>query len=136
MLIENINGVRKSASMLKNSEFYIEDNDKNYYLNTNLIGLFNVYNILNVWCILKSVNIDPNLLIKTLNDNKIVIPGRMNEISKRNICFIVDYAHTISEVEAVLAYFNNTKKDNKLIVIIGSGVNRDKTKRSIIGEMV
>ena len=117
------------------TEFYIEDNKINYYIKTNLLGEFNVYNILNVWCILKSLKIDPKLLIKILNHDQ-VIPGRMNKINKGNICFIVDYAHTVNEVEAVLTYFNKIKGNNKLITIIGCGGSRDKTKRSIIGSYV
>lgn len=117
------------------TKFYIEDSGNNYFIVTSLLGKFNVYNILNSWCIIKALNLDLNLFIKVLN-NKIVIPGRMNEIKIGNCKFIVDYAHTVNEVKEVFDYILKVKKEEFVITIIGCGGSRDKSKRSIIGKLV
>ncbi len=116
------------------SSFTIIDQNEKYEINTNLIGKFNVYNILMVWCINKALQLRKKDLIIFLNKN-IEIPGRMQVIKKNDRTFIVDFAHTIKAVECVLQTVRNIKKDNKLITVIGCGGMRDRLKRPIIGKI-
>ena len=122
-------------SDLCKTELTIKDK---YYtkINTNLIGDFNVYNILNLFTINKILNYNSNFLKIFFNSKLLVIPGRMNIINKDKCTFIVDYCHTINSVKSILSFVKEVINDKKLIVVIGSGGNRDKHKRKIIGKYV
>lgn len=116
------------------SQFIIVDHNEKYEIRTNLVGKFNVYNILMVWCINKALKLRKKDLVSFLN-NKIEIPGRMQVIKKNGRTFIIDFAHTIKAVENVLKTTNNIKNNNKIITVIGCGGMRDRLKRPIIGQL-
>jgi UDP-N-acetylmuramyl-tripeptide synthetase len=102
---------------------------------TNLIGDFSVYNILS--------GIAAALLLKKVELREIIphlpnidfISGRFEPISNdlgANI--ITDYAHTAEQIENVLKVARHfTSK--RLISLFGSGGDRDKSKRSLMGEV-
>lgn len=93
------------------------------------------------------INIDAKNLLKKILSNFLKndeintfllnlpqVPGR-EEVICKNPLVIVDYAHTSSALEYILNKYKNMIK-GKLISIIGAGGNRDKSKRSIYGELV
>lgn len=101
-------------------------------LETNLLGQFNIYNILAVFGNLLSNNIKPHHaieVIKTLSE----VPGRM-EIVNKNPYIIVDYSHTPDALKNAIATLNLLKK-NKLCVVFGCGGERDKEKRPLMGKI-
>lgn len=104
-------------------------------LSSNLIGDFNIYNILNLYSISKVLKYNVNYIKAFLKLNT-SIPGRMNIVKKENNTFIIDYAHTIDSVTNVLNFVKKISDNKKIVVVIGCGGNRDKTKRSIIGKLV
>lgn len=112
--------------------FDIFDNNSKYVVDTNLMGEFNVYNILTSYCILKSLNFSPVEIANFFN-KKIDIPGRMNVYIKNHRYLIIDYAHTVNAVSSVLSFINSVKENKKVTTIIGVGGNRDHTKRPLIG---
>lgn len=121
--------------MERSSSFNIIDGKSKYFVESNLVGRFNVYNVLNVWTILRILNLRIAPFIKQLK--KCIPPsGRMNFKKKGKSLFIVDYAHTINEVQAVFEYLKDIKNDKFIITVIGCGGNKDKSKRSIIGKIV
>lgn len=134
-----INNGMIRAEIIKSSQsgnrFMINDRNTKYYINTNLIGIFNIYNILMIWCINNALKIRRENLVEFLN-NKHEVPGRMQVIKKNNRTFIIDFAHTIDAVENVLKTINKVKKDNHIITVIGCGGMRDRIKRPIIGKIV
>ena len=107
--------------------------EKLYNIKTSLVGMFNVYNFLMAYKIIKELKYDYNKILENAYLFK-APPGRMEKINyKKNIIFI-DYAHTPDAVLKVLKMVN--KIHNKgIITIIGCGGNRDKEKRPIMGRI-
>lgn len=114
-------------STLKGSSFKL--NDEEYF--TKLIGEYNIYNVTVVIILLKLLNInDIKEVIESLESPN----GRMDIINYNDNTIIIDYAHTPDAVEKIIT--NVSKLDhNKIITLIGCGGNRDKTKRSIMGDI-
>ncbi len=114
-------------STLKGSTFKL--NWEEYF--TKLIGEYNIYNISIVIILLKLLNIENiNNIIKELSSPD----GRMDIIEYNDNTIIVDYAHTPDAVEKIISNVSKLSH-NKLITMIGCGGNRDKTKRSIMGDI-
>ena len=117
------------------TSFKVKDQNKYYLIETNLVGRFNVYNILNVWSIIRLLDLRIEPFIKMLKNCEVPL-GRMNFKKVGKSLFIVDYAHTINEVNSVFDYLKDLKNNKKVVTVIGCGGNRDATKRSIIGKTV
>ena len=100
-------------------------------INSNLIGEFNLYNILAAISVSIGYNINLKEIKKKLNQ-EIVVPGRLEKVLK-NKNFFVDYAHTPDALENVLKTLNKIKGKKKIITVFGCGGDRDKTKRPIMG---
>tara|TARA_Y100000590_G_scaffold440608_1_gene566213 strand:- start:123 stop:821 length:699 start_codon:yes stop_codon:yes gene_type:complete len=133
----------------RNSDLYVEEfesdiektnvsiiyKNKKYKFRTNLIGKFNVYNILAAisTCIALKIDLDKiTSSIKNVNQ----IPGRMEKIKiKNNNIAIVDYAHTPDAYSNVLSSIHRISLNKKIITIFGCGGNRDKTKRALMGKI-
>ncbi len=108
-------------------------NVNNITYHTNLIGSFNIYNLL------------PTIIIsnKLFNNKKIsefifslnMKEGRMNLYNIKNYNIIIDYAHTASSVSLVLSEIS-TLINSRLFIICGCGGNREKEKRSEIGKIL
>lgn len=114
-------------STIKGSSFKL--NDEEYF--TKLIGEYNIYNITVVIILLKLLNIENiNEIISNLDSPN----GRMDMVHHKDNTIIIDYAHTPDAVEKIIT---NVKKlpHNRIITLVGCGGNRDKTKRSIMGEI-
>ena len=114
-------------STIKGSSFKL--NDEEYF--TKLIGEYNVYNVTIVIILLKLLNIENiNGVISNLDSPN----GRMDMIHYKDNTIIIDYAHTPDAVEKIIT---NVKKlpHNKIITLVGCGGNRDKSKRSIMGDI-
>ena len=119
--ISNVN------STLKGSHFKV--NDEEYF--TKLVGEYNVYNMTVVIILLKLLNVENiSELIKDLDSPN----GRMDIISYNENNIIVDYAHTPDAVEKIISNVSKLPH-SKIITLIGCGGNRDKTKRSIMGDI-
>jgi UDP-N-acetylmuramoyl-L-alanyl-D-glutamate--2,6-diaminopimelate ligase len=104
-------------------------NEEEYY--TKLIGEYNIYNISIVIILLKLLDIENiSLIIKELECPN----GRMEMINYKDNTIIIDYAHTPDAVEKIITNVSKLKH-NKIITIIGCGGNRDRSKRSIMGEI-
>lgn len=105
-------------------------------LKSKLIGLFNAYNILGIYCsaILLGEPID-----KVLPALSELTPpaGRLEFIESKNEVFaVVDYAHTPDALENVLKTLRYiVSKNSKIITVVGCGGDRDKTKRPIMGRI-
>ena len=108
----------------KKTVFYL--NDKKYKMN--LLGRHNIYNMSFTISLLEKMgycNIG-NIISKLLPP-----PGRLEQV-KDNI--FVDYAHTEDAVEKII----NTVKEfakGRIIVVLGCGGNRDKTKRPVMAKV-
>ena len=102
----------------------------NKLIHTNLIGYFNIENLIGVLTFLKVAK-------KRINYQKIEnikpIKGRMDVISTHpNV--IIDYAHTSTAFEMALKEIKELV-EGRLIIVFGAGGNRDKSKRKIYGAL-
>jgi len=145
---------------IQDSAFNIEKN-KIYAINSPLIGVPNVYNILSAVCVLLSLNIPINIIKEGIAITGLV-KGRFEKVDiGQDFLAVVDYAHTEDALERLLmtahqlleAYrfaekteaMMNAKKQcfsssekracGKIITVFGCGGNRDKGKRLKMGEI-
>ncbi len=96
-------------------------------------GIFSVYNVLAACtaCLVAGIESDKIAagVLKLAG-----VPGRFETVlNNKNIIAIVDYAHTPDALENVLKTANSFKK-GRLICVFGSGGDRDKTKRPLMGK--
>ncbi len=98
-------------------------------------GMFSVYNSMAViGCALK-LGFDFDEVLATVSTLESV-KGRFEVLSTDTpYKIIIDYAHTPDGLENVLRTLNEVKQ-GKVITVFGCGGDRDKTKRSIMGQTV
>jgi UDP-N-acetylmuramoyl-L-alanyl-D-glutamate--2,6-diaminopimelate ligase len=108
--------------------------EKTYNVSTNLLGMFNVYNLLAVIanCHLNGIRIS-NILESVKNLPQ--VDGRLQHVKMgQKYRVIVDYAHTPDGFEKVFEYADIiTPKNNKIIAVFGAAGLRDTKKRAILG---
>lgn len=98
-----------------------------------LFGVFNCYNIVMASMIGLHLGLSYSDITRGITSFT-GVPGRLQRHVLKNgaLCF-VDYAHNPSSVEAVLTTLRAFTND--LVVIIGCGGDRDKTKRPVMGAL-
>lgn len=100
---------------------------------SNLIGDFNVDNLLLVLAFAKFLNISQEQIQRALSE--VLVPGRFEMVYHQdNKCVIVDYAHTPDALERVLKSAR-ALCEGRLTVLFGCGGDRDKEKRPLMGEI-
>jgi len=119
---------------LEGSTFNISFNNKKYQLSTQILGL---YNILNIMAVLISLDVYNNQFQKNLDvvSNFKPVPGRLDVLKSKNNTFIFDYAHDTSGLYNLLSFVSE-QKSGRLILLFGCvGGGRDKSKRPLMGEV-
>ncbi|MDO5656258.1 MAG: UDP-N-acetylmuramoyl-L-alanyl-D-glutamate--2,6-diaminopimelate ligase [Flavobacteriaceae bacterium] len=103
-------------------------NDKEFW--TTLVGTFNASNLLLVYAISQMLGWKDEEVLTSLSFLTNVA-GRFETFTTANgIVAIVDYAHTPDALENVIDTIQNIRTRNeKLLVVVGCGGDRDKTKR-------
>jgi len=102
---------------------------------TMLTGEFNAYNLLAVYATASQFFDEEYELLAVLSKQKPVRGRFEHVVSKEQVHAIVDYAHTPDAVENVLSTIDDIRTGKEqVIVVIGAGGNRDKTKRPIMAE--
>lgn len=102
-----------------------------------LLGLYNVMNLLEVFASGVAMGLEPANVIRRLSWLS-PVEGRMEIIrdTTGDFCAVVDYAHTPDALEKVIGELNNLKPEGAaLAVVFGCGGNRDREKRSKMGEI-
>lgn len=102
-----------------------------YFKHLNMVGKYNAYNYLEAVAALVYLNFDINEILKI---DVLAPPGRMYIVKYKDNTIFIDYAHTPDAMEKVLRSVNEFKK-NKVFTIFGCGGDRDKFKRSIMGNI-
>lgn len=98
---------------------------------TNLIGKYNLYNLLIPLIILDLEHISYDKKILEVLDYP---RGRMDAIKYNDNKIIVDYAHTPDAIKNIIETVRELKP-NRIITIIGCGGDRDKKKRPIMASV-
>jgi UDP-N-acetylmuramoyl-L-alanyl-D-glutamate--2,6-diaminopimelate ligase len=107
----------------------------NIRIKTNLIGRYNIYNILAAvaWGISEKL---PPADIKSAIEKFKSVPGRLERINSfKGLGIFVDYAHTPDALFNVISALRPLVK-GKIIVVFGCGGERDKLKRPLMGKVV
>jgi UDP-N-acetylmuramoyl-L-alanyl-D-glutamate--2,6-diaminopimelate ligase len=106
---------------------------------TNLIGRFNVYNILASAACLKNFGISYDVIRDGVADFQ-TVAGRFNQIKLANGAIaIIDYSHTPDSLSNVLTAIRELLDESalkaKVITVFGCGGNRDRAKRPVMGRI-
>jgi UDP-N-acetylmuramoyl-L-alanyl-D-glutamate--2,6-diaminopimelate ligase len=104
--------------------------------NSPLVGGYNVENILCAAGVGVALNLPLDAVSSGIGETGYV-PGRLEAIENEAGKYIfVDYAHTPDALEHALTALSEMKPStSKLICVFGCGGNRDKAKRSLMGEI-
>lgn len=114
-------------------KFLVNCFDEVCNIESNLIGRFNIENLLAVITACSLEGYSLNSVAKSIRNIK-PVEGRVNVIKANGVNIIIDYAHTPDGLENLL----KTARDlttGKLITLFGCGGNRDRGKRPIMGKV-
>ncbi len=102
-------------------------------LEINLIGEFNVYNVLACFCVLLENKINFNHALKYL-EKLTTVPGRMElMVFENKPSVVVDYAHTPQALSQALINVRQHTK-GKVVCVFGCGGDRDTGKRPLMAQ--
>ena len=104
-----------------------------YFIQTNLLGTFNLENIILALAVLDNLFNKIDDFIPYIKNLK-VAKGRMNLYKLNNFYVLIDFAHTPDGIEKVLLDMNRSNY-KQIITILGAGGNKDKEKRPIMGNI-
>jgi UDP-N-acetylmuramyl-tripeptide synthetase len=118
---------------LSDTTFNLNYQGESLPVTVQFIGRFNVYNILLATGCLIAAGYTLEAIIKALES---IHPakGRMQRLDVPGYNVYADYAHTPDGIEQCLKSLVGVPKEN-IIFLIGTGGNRDVTKRPTMGEM-
>jgi len=103
-------------------------------INSQLIGMFNVYNMLAASSVAIAKNVDLQV-IKDALENISGVNGRFEQVNEgQNFSVIVDYAHTPDSLENVLQTITEFSKQ-RIYVVVGCGGDRDRSKRPLMANI-
>lgn len=103
-------------------------------LSSQLLGRFNLYNLLTAAAVGVALNLPPESIVAGLADHR-KVPGRLERVENdRGVTLLVDYAHTGDALENVLSTLAELA-DRRMITVFGCGGDRDPGKRPVMGEV-
>ncbi|MDD3187295.1 MAG: UDP-N-acetylmuramoyl-L-alanyl-D-glutamate--2,6-diaminopimelate ligase [Bacilli bacterium] len=118
----------------ENTTFTYTYLNNQYKVNSNLIGKYNIYNMLATIALLINLKIDINDINKTISE--IASPeGRMEKIIYNNNTIIIDYAHTPASIQSLIDTVNLIKHNNTYVVF-GCAGERDRSLRSVMANII
>ncbi|WP_174613158.1 UDP-N-acetylmuramoyl-L-alanyl-D-glutamate--2,6-diaminopimelate ligase [Virgibacillus ihumii] len=116
------------------TEFVLKTPAGSVRINSRLVGMFNVYNMLAASAAAISANV-PLSVIKDALENVKGVSGRFEPVEgNHDFAAIVDYAHTPDSLENVLQTIKGFAKQ-KVYVVVGCGGDRDRTKRPLMANI-
>lgn len=121
---------------ITNTVFSLEYKGNTYHAKTNLIGEYNVYNLMLATGVLLKLGFDIKEILLAVKESEINVPGRFNVLNTNtDFSVVIDYAHTPDGIKNILSAIKNLPVGN-IITVFGCGGNRDKTKRPEMGRLV
>jgi UDP-N-acetylmuramoyl-L-alanyl-D-glutamate--2,6-diaminopimelate ligase len=124
---------------IDSTKFVIEHQNEKMEIQSQLVGRFNVQNILAACSVGIALGISKPAIqsgVASLTS----VPGRFERVvSPAGWSAIIDYAHTPDALEKCLSTIHDVlppKGSNKIITVFGAGGDRDKTKRPLMGKIV
>lgn len=135
-------GVRKNAAVRATNMLFrangssatIHTPRHRFRLRTNLLGVFNMYNILA--SVGTCLALDIPLRAITSGLENVTVPGRLERVPcARGLRIFIDYAHTEDALRNVLGTLRSLKGKARVITVFGCGGDRDTTKRAAMGRV-
>lgn len=124
------NIVQKSSG----TEYEIIHKNKSIKVVLGIPGLFSVYNSLAAIVCASQEGVSIEKAAQALKDSK-GVKGRAEVVpTNRDFTVIIDYAHTPDGLENILKTIKGFAK-RRIITVFGCGGDRDKSKRSVMGEI-
>lgn len=118
--------VRQSSGAMDNKEMQI---------NSPLIGIPNIYNILSALSVALSLDIPEEIIREGLRKD-IIVRGRLEKVDMgQDFLCIIDYAHTPDALERLIITARELITGGRVITVFGCGGNRDKGKRPVMGKI-
>ena len=107
-----------------------------YPVQTNMVAMFNVYNLLAVIAACHENGMPMEVILERCKKIEHV-DGRMERIEEgQNFQVIVDYAHTPDGFEKIFKFADDiTPKGKRILAVFGAAGKRDTKKRPILGEI-
>jgi UDP-N-acetylmuramoyl-L-alanyl-D-glutamate--2,6-diaminopimelate ligase len=142
LMIDSVKGVLLTYGLSKEADLYAKEiklgshstefilcyAGKEIRVKTNLMGRFNVYNVLAASAVALTRGMSLKQIAHSLSQFTFV-PGRMERVENDlDIDIYVDYSHKSEALKNALETCNEVKK-GKLILVFGCAGNRDKLKR-------
>ncbi len=114
--------------------FTLQTPEETVEIQSNLIGMFNVYNMLAASAAALALDVPVSIIQKALESIK-GVNGRFEPVNAgQSFAVVVDYAHTPDSLENVLQTINEFSKRN-VYVVVGCGGDRDRTKRPLMAQI-
>ena len=116
--------------------FTLEVMRREYRVETNLLAMFNIYNLLAAIAALHQTHHDLEAVIASIS--KIgQIDGRMEKVEEgQPFNILVDFAHTPDGLKQIFEFAAKiTPVDRRIIAVFGSAGKRDTKKRPIFGQL-
>jgi len=112
----------------------IKKGKNTYTMSSSLVGKHNAYNLLAAFASLINLGASPDEILP-LFSSFAGVKGRLEKVKNaKKINVFIDYAHTPDALKAVMESLKEISK-GRLIVVFGCGGERDKGKRSVMGEL-
>ena len=146
VMLQNCTGRKAAYSMKQNAEYrgrLLEERLEGMLLkigdhdvSTHFIGAFNAYNLLAVYGTALELGADETEVLTGIS-MLTPVEGRLEIIRSRSgQMAIVDYAHTPDALENVISAINRIVDGSaELVIVIGAGGNRDRSKRPLMGKI-
>ncbi len=109
-------------------------NPRTYPLQINLLGTFNKYNTLAAAAVADCLGISKSVVQRAIN-NFSLPQGRCEVVYDKKFNVIIDFAHTPNGIKNILEAISQEKRKGRIIHVFGSAGERDKGKRSEMGEI-
>lgn len=127
--------LESQQTTLKGSYFKLKYQNKTFTGQTNLVGEYNLMNLLLAISCLLCLGFDLKEILAVVKYNKITVPGRFNLLKiDADFSVLVDYAHTPDGMKNILKTVKSFAP-KRIITVFGCGGNRDKQKRPIMGQI-
>jgi UDP-N-acetylmuramoyl-L-alanyl-D-glutamate--2,6-diaminopimelate ligase len=103
---------------------------------TSLPGIFNVSNITIATGLAAGLGVGKEAIVKAISSFN-GVPGRMEQVNEgQNFTVYIDYAHTPDALQNVLETVHQLRQPGgRIILVMGNGGDRDRTKRPLCGEI-
>jgi UDP-N-acetylmuramoyl-L-alanyl-D-glutamate--2,6-diaminopimelate ligase len=119
-------------------DFLVLEGDQRFALATQLIGDYNVSNLLGVIAAMRALGVELEAAVQACG-NLLPVPGRMERLGGEGKPLVaVDYAHTPDALDKALQALRPLarQRGGKLWCVFGCGGDRDPTKRPLMAAVV